>query len=180
MRFGLDLWNPERWHAGRELTSMQRDMDRFFEQFASQFPRLPVNKNIDFVPACDVEETSTQYLLSVDVPGMKKEDLKVELVDNVLTIAGEHKEEKKEEKKNQKITERYQGRFERTFTLPNTTESAKVEANYTDGVLHIAIPKTAAAKPKQIPIGDGKSAPKVVTKEQAAKPSTEIPKSAAA
>ena len=178
MRFGLDIWNPEKWQTGRDLVSLQREMDRLFDRFSSHFPTLPTNKGFDFVPACDVEETDTQYVFKMDAPGMKKEDLKVELVDNVLTISGEHKEEKREGKK-KRITERYQGRFERSFSLPNSSDSTKIEANFADGVLHIAVHKAAAAKAKQIPIGEGKPVQKVTGKEPI-KSSAETSKSVAA
>lgn len=158
MRFGLDLWNPERGHLGREMTSFEREMNRFFDQFTSQLPRSLATRNSDFMPSCDVEETDNHYVLKIDVPGFRKENLKVELTDNVLTVAGEYRDEKRDEKKTQRMNERVKGYFERSFQLPHATESAKVEASYADGVLHIAVPKTAATKTKQIPIGEGRIA----------------------
>lgn len=162
MRFGLDLWHPDRWQFGREFTSLQRDMDRLIDQFTSQLvPSLRGNKNIDFVPQCDLEETSGQYVLSMDLPGMKKDELKIELTDNVLNISGDHKEEKNEERRQQKIIERYSGRFERSFTLPNISDASKVEAQFRDGVLRIIIPKAPSAKSKTIPVWEGKAPPRV-------------------
>lgn len=176
----LQLWNPDRWRVGKELTALQREMDRLFDDFTAQLPQLTRRGDVDFVPACNVEETDSNYLVSVDVPGMKKEDLKIELSSNVLTISGEHKEERKEGKKSQRITERYEGCFERSFHLPDIADSAKIEANYADGVLNIGIPKMAKGQTKQIPIGGSKSSPKIAVKEAPTKPVASAPKSAAA
>jgi HSP20 family protein len=87
-------------------------------------------------PACDVSETEEKFLLSVDLPGMKKEDIKIELKDQVLTISGERKTEK----------------YQRSFTLPTVVDGNKVEARYEDGVLELTLPKTELAKPRQIEI----------------------------
>jgi len=180
MAFGIQQWNPERWRFGKELSTLQREMDRLFEEFSSEFPRLTRRRDIDFVPACDIAETDNQYLISVDAPGMKKEDLKVELNDETLVVSGSRKEEHKETDKNRTFTERYQGHFHRTFLLPQAGDAAKVEANYCDGVLQIAVPKNAASKAKQIPIGDAKPTPKPANKDKAQKVEAEAAKAAAA
>lgn len=167
----LQLWNPLPWRFGKEFQPLQRETDRWFEDLSSHFPRLSSRKDVDFVPACDVEETDSNYLISLDIPGMKKEELKVDFSNNVLTISGEHKEEKREEKKNRRLTERYQGSFERCFHFPDVSVATNIEANYSDGVLRISVPKVATSQKKQIHIGEGKSAPKVTV---------QTPKSAAA
>lgn len=180
MSLRMQLWNPDRWHIGKELTSIQREMDRFFEDLSTQFPHLSSRKDVDFVPACDVEETDTQYLISVDVPGMKKEELAIEFTNDLLTISGEHKEEKKEETKRRTISERYQGRFERRFALPNAVGADNVEANFANGVLSISVKKAAMTGTKQIPIGEMKPVAKIPVKEPVAGPRTGVCKSAAA
>lgn len=81
----------------------------------------------------------------------------MELRGNTLNISGDQREEKKEEKGTQKYSERYHGHFERFFTLPDVSDTEKVEAEYKDGVLRIAIPKAQAAKSRKIQIGEGKS-----------------------
>lgn len=178
MSFRMQLWNPERWQLGKELSPFQREFERFLAELTGQLPQKTSRREVDFVPPCDVEETKTHYLINVDVPGMKKDDLKVELTNELLTISGEHAEEKKEETKNRRVSERYQGRFERCFALPNVGDAGQVEANYSNGVLSIAVPKAMASTSKQIPIGEGKTASKIPVKEQ--KPRAEAPKSAAA
>jgi HSP20 family protein len=159
MRNMLDIWNPELNNPWRELVSLQRKMDRLFDGFAREDQQIDAYKNVDFVPACDVEETEKNYLVALDIPGMKKDQLQVEITGNTLTVSGEKKEEKKEGKGAQRSYERYQGRFERSFTLPELAASDKVEAEYKDGVLRISIPKSedAKAKTRKIQISDGKS-----------------------
>ena len=157
MRNLLDMWRPER--SMRELNALHRRMQNFFDDFPS-FSSAPTEyrKEMDFVPACDWEETDKNYLISLEVPGVKKEDLEVKLCGDILTVSGEKKEERTEGKGARRAYERFHGRFERSFTLPNASETEKVEANYKDGVLSIAIPKSAAAlsKTKRIQIGEGK------------------------
>lgn len=109
-----------------------------------------------FTPSCDVEETDTHYLMSFDLPGVKKEDIKVDLRDNQLTVTGERKEERKTDNKAVHRMERFYGSFARSFTLPTGVNPDQVEANYADGVLRIAIPKGEAARTSQIKIGEGK------------------------
>lgn len=161
MKTLLDIWRPERSNPWQEFNSLQRRMDLFFENFGSE---------VDFAPACDFEETDDAYLISIDVPGMTKDQLQVELSGNTLTVSGERKEEKKEEKAGRRSTERFHGRFERAFTLPQISEGEKVEADYKDGVLSIKLPKSAEAKAKtrKIQIGESKSAstPKIARSEE--------------
>lgn len=160
MRNLLDIWRPSSTNPWRELNALQRRMDRFFDEvpsFTSAFSTAEFRKDIDFVPACDFEETDNAYLVSLDVPGMTKDQLQVELSGNTLTISGEQKEEKTEGKGAQRCVERYHGRFERTFTLPQASETDKVEAHYKDGVLRIAVPKAVSTKARKIQIGEGKS-----------------------
>lgn len=141
------------------------DFDEMFERafrnplsLLDEFRMTPVVDREWFQPNVDVEERDDAYLLSVDLPGMKKEDIKVDLTDNVLTISGERKRE--EEHKDKGGVRRYEsmyGRFERSFTLPSTVVVDKVEANMEDGVLKIALPKSETAKPRTIEVQSGKS-----------------------
>lgn len=153
----LDIWRPERRDPWREFSALQRRMDRFIDEFNQEpFGALP--NQLDFVPACDVSETENAYMFTLDVPGMPKEALRVEIAGNTLTISGERKEERKKGGGVQRY-ERSEGRFERSFTLPEISESSQVRADYTDGVLRIEVPKSEAAKSKtrRIEIGEGQS-----------------------
>ena len=85
----------------------------------------------------------------------RREDVKVTVEDGVLTIQGDRKQEKEEKGKKYHRIERSYGRFVRSFTLPDTVDESKVKAEYTDGVLHLHLPKSEKAKPKQIDVKIG-------------------------
>jgi HSP20 family protein len=103
-----------------------------------------------FVPALDVRETEDGYLVLVDLPGVKSEDVAVELIDQVLTISGSRAPVETGEAQR---LERPSGSFVRRLTLPKGVDSDKVVAEYKEGVLEVRIPKRAEAKPKRIAIG---------------------------
>jgi HSP20 family protein len=111
----------------------------------------------DFTPACDVEETEGHYLLSFDIPGIRKDDVKIEVTDHQLIVSGEKREEQREEKRNRYFSERSWGRFQRSFTLPATVDTSRIEADYADGVLKIAVPKAESVKPRTVRIGEAKT-----------------------
>ncbi len=99
----------------------------------------------------EVNETKDHFLVSFDMPGMKMEDIKIEVKDDQLTISGERKFESKTLSQSQ----RSYGQFHRTFVLPKSIDAEKIEAQYESGVLNIAVPKTEAAKAKVIPVKTG-------------------------
>lgn len=142
------------WPTKTLTTDLFDEMDRFFGE-----SMRPVVSDKAFIPAFEISETDDMYHMSADLPGMKKEDIKIELVENVLTISGERKREAKTEDKNHKIQrlERSYGQFKRSFSLPSTVESGKVEAHYANGVLDLFLPKAKAAQARQIEIQTGKS-----------------------
>lgn len=155
----LDIWRPERFNPFRELSTLQRQMDRLLDEFNRYEPSAGMSGRVDFVPACDVEENDDSYVFSLDLPGMPREQLQVQVSGNTLTVSGEKKEETKEGKGRRRSYESYRGRFERSFTLPDISEASKIEADYQDGVLRILVPKaeSAKAKTRRIAIGEGKS-----------------------
>ena len=103
-------------------------------------------------PAVDIAEQENEYEVKVELPGVSKEDVKISLESNILTIKGEKKEEKEEKKTNLHRVERSYGMFQRSFTLPTTVKSDKIDATFSDGVLTITLPKVEEAKPKQIEV----------------------------
>jgi len=144
----------------RSLSPWSRRNDLFnqFEEFVNDFdrsfsPAVFRSSGMDFSPAVDIDESQTAYLVTADLPGMKKEDIKVDLSDNVLTISGERiKETKGEGKMEGKYTERIHGKFTRSFSLPAHVAGEKVQANFQDGVLHITVPKAEGARSHSIKI----------------------------
>jgi HSP20 family protein len=103
-------------------------------------------------PTVDVTESDERYLITAEVPGVKKGDLTLEIHEGVLTLRGEKKEEREETREKARRLERRYGAFSRSFTLPADADPAKIDATFADGVLKIAIPKRPEAKPAQVSI----------------------------
>jgi HSP20 family protein len=144
--------NIVKWNPFRELEDIQTRLNRAFGD-ASQ--RRLENDGVffaDWAPPVDIQETEKEYLIKAELPEMKKEDVKVEVLEGVLTIEGERSQEKEEKGKKFHKVERSYGKFVRQFALPAEVDAAKVQAEYKDGVLNVHLPKTAAAKPKAIDV----------------------------
>ena len=109
------------------------------------------NDNI-LAPAIDIEETDVEFLVSADLPGIKKEDISIESVNNQLSISAERKYENNEGRK-QGRTERFYGTYQRSFTLPAGVDAEKIQADYKGGVLTVHLPKGEKSKAKRIQIG---------------------------
>ncbi len=139
-----------RWIPSRDALSLRREMDRMWEDFFGRGEREATG--MTWTPDVDISETKDEYLVSVEAPGMTKDEVKISLQDNVLTIKGEKKQEEVKEGTNYHRTERVWGAFQRSFTLPAAVESGKVNAVYKDGVLKIALPKAEEAKTKEIQV----------------------------
>jgi HSP20 family protein len=103
-------------------------------------------------PAADIYETKDDYVFKVELPGISKEDIKVEMTGDNLSIKGERKEEKEVKKEEYHRVERYYGSFTRSFRLPKNADGQKMKAAMKDGILELKIPKMEEAKTKTIPI----------------------------
>ncbi len=143
------------WSRLNMTTNFFDEMDRFLKEYDNG-TKLYDERTFD--PACDVSESEESYLLSFDLPGMSKDDIKIEMVDRTLSVSGERKRETStEDKEKVQRFERSYGFFKRAFTLPTTVDSEKIAAHYQDGVLKVLVPKSAAIKPRQIEVQSGKS-----------------------
>lgn len=107
-------------------------------------------EGLDFMPSFEVKETPNTYVFKADLPGIKEEDLNVELTGNRLTIGGKRESEKKEDNESYHLYERSFGSFSRSFTLPEEVNSNKVDANLQHGVLTVTVLKSPEAKPQKI------------------------------
>jgi HSP20 family protein len=105
-----------------------------------------------WMPPVDIAESDTGYAITVELPGMKKEDVTVECHENILTIKGEKKSEREEENEHRHYVERSYGSFSRAFTLPSDANPDMVKASFSDGVLSVEIPKAEERKPKVVDI----------------------------
>ncbi|HZE27266.1 MAG TPA: Hsp20/alpha crystallin family protein [Terriglobales bacterium] len=108
-----------------------------------------------WAPAVDIYETPNELVVKADLPDVDEKDIDIRVENNLLTVHGERKIEKEEKEENYRRVERQYGSFTRTFTLPTTVDAEKVSANYDKGILKIALPKKAEAKPKQIKVNVG-------------------------
>jgi HSP20 family protein len=125
----------------RRLNTLQDELDRLFE--ASLSP---------WVPALDVHEDKNQFTVQLEAPGLKREDIAVQLEDGDLVISGERKSETVSEDTEVHRRERVYGKFSRTISLTAAVSADKVKAAYKDGVLTVTLPKAEEAKPKQIEV----------------------------
>src|SRR5215467_3490085 len=143
-----------RWEPFRDFATLQDRINRVFRDSysASQDDSLATSS---FAPAVDVYEDEHKVSLKIDVPGIDEKDIDVRVENNTLTVHGERKIEKEEKEENYRRVERQYGSFTRTFTLPQTVDTENVSATYDKGVLKIALPKKAEAKPKQIKVSVG-------------------------
>jgi HSP20 family protein len=142
-----------RWDPFRELEHMQSRLNRLFGDAPSQ--RAGEEDMMSFSgwsPAVDVQETDKEYVIKADLPDVKKEDVKVELLDGALTIEGERQQEKEEKGKKFHKIEREYGKFLRRFALPNEVDASKVQAEFKNGVLNVHLPKSITAKPKAVAV----------------------------
>jgi len=143
-----------RWDPFRELSTLQDRMNRLFRDSFSE-GREEALTTTSFAPPVDVYEDEHNVTLKIEVPGIEEKDIDVRIENNVLTVHGERKFEKEEKEENYRRIERQYGSFTRSFTLPNTVDAEKVNANYDKGVLKITLAKKAEAKPKQIKVNVG-------------------------
>lgn len=109
-------------------------------------------KGVDWAPRADVSETDVGFCITAEVPGIKREDVKINIEDHVLSIRGEKKQEKDEKSETFHRIERFYGSFSRSFSLPENVDEEKIEAVFNDGLLTLTIPKTEVEKPKSIEI----------------------------
>ncbi len=143
----LSLWRPFGW---------DRNIQQAFENFLDmpkdwEFPMT----GGELFPAVDISETPKDYSIRAEIPGMKKEDIKITINKNVITLTGEKKEEKKTEGQKFHRLESYYGSFQRSFVLPDGIKADKVEAAFKDGVLSVTVPKSEETQSKTVEIKVG-------------------------
>lgn len=149
----MALVRRQDWNPFSDVRSIRERINRLFDERFAGFP-APAEETFarEWVPPVDIHEDKDNIVVKAEVPGMKKEDVSIEIKDNVLTLKGERKYEKETKKEDYHRMERAYGSFVRSFSLPSTIKIDKVAANYKDGVLEITLPKAEEEKPKAIPI----------------------------
>jgi HSP20 family protein len=151
----LVRWNParelERWAP--DFFGVQREINRLFDDsFRGGMQAEEALGRSYWSPAVDIAERDNEYVVKVELPGVNKDDVKITLESNILTIRGEKKQEKEEKGENSHRLERSYGSFQRSFTLPTIVKNDKIDAVYRDGILTVTLPKAEEAKPKQIEV----------------------------
>lgn len=140
------------YFGGSPAHGLRRELDRFFEDVAGQ------RTGSSWVPAVDVRENQREIALDVELPGIKAEDVEVNVDNGLLTITGEKRAERKEEDEGRyHLVERSYGSFLRSFTLPQGVDEQQISADFDDGVLHVRIPKEALPQPRRIEVGRGQA-----------------------
>ena len=127
------------------MGDMEDLMEKFFGSDGGRLTSMP-----SFVPTIDVVEDEKQFDVTVDLPGLKPEEVNVELKDGDLWISGKREEEKEEKGKTYHRIERSHGEFSRVLPLPSSIDETKIDAKFENGVLKITVPKTEEAKTQHI------------------------------
>lgn len=141
-----------RWEPFKEAD----DMLRGFAPLFGRWPNLLAagGEQPAWAPAADISETDTEYVVKAELPGVKREDVKLTLEDGMLTIRGERRQEQEDKAGKKHRIERFYGSFYRSFTLPGDADAQNIRAESRDGVLDVHIPKrkSAGSTAKQIPV----------------------------
>ena len=147
-----------RWEPVRELNTIQSEMNRLFNTFfEASTPGNGGNgpSTRRWIPAMDLVESESDFVLRADLPGLSEGDVNIELEDNVLTLSGQRKAEHEERKEGYYRVERASGNFSRSLTLPEGVDPEAVSAHFDKGVLEVRIPKPEQRKPRKVAISVG-------------------------
>jgi len=143
--------NLVKWDPFREMEDVSNRLNRIFgRSLARAGSGNEMLAMADWAPSVDISETDTAYLVKTEIPGVKKEDVKVTIQDGMLAIQGERKMEKEEKDKKFHRIERSYGSFMRSFRVPEDADENSVKAEFKDGMLNVTLTKSEKAKPKSI------------------------------
>lgn len=153
----LEKWHPRfgglvRWEPFADLAAMRREMDRLFGEFFGPTPATMGLTEGIWSPLVDVHETKDSILVRAEIPGMKVEDIEVNVLDDSLTLKGERKREIERADDHSHRVERSYGAFQRYIKLPAPVAAEGIKATYKDGVLEVTLPKKAEARAREIKV----------------------------
>ncbi len=141
------------------LAELHQEVDRLFEEFWS--PGVGMRRDWRdeslFSPVCELEESEDRLLITLEMPGVAKEDIRIEVMDRIVRVSAEHRQEERRRERGRWYSERRIGRYRREFALPMGVDPEHIETDYRDGVLRIAVPKIETVQPRQIRVGEGPS-----------------------
>ncbi|PIQ10727.1 MAG: heat-shock protein Hsp20 [Ignavibacteriales bacterium CG18_big_fil_WC_8_21_14_2_50_31_20] len=146
-----------RWNPAKELISVEKEFSKLFDSFNNRFGLKSSKEDEDFAnavwsPLTDIREDEDKYSLHLDLPGVKKEDVKITFNNGQIAISGERNFGKEEKNSKYHHVERAFGKYYRAFNLPEKIIEDRIDAEFKDGILKITIPKAEEAKPKQIEV----------------------------
>ncbi len=141
-----------RWTPLRGVMSFRDEMDRLLGDLYGRMSLSGESYEGDWLPAMDIKETDSEVVASIELPGLSKDQIKVSVKNDILTISGEKKSDKTEERENLHRVERTYGCFKRSVVLPVEVDSDNVKASFKDGVLKVTLPKVESKTPKEIPV----------------------------
>ena len=141
-----------RWQPFEGLTRLHSRIDDLFDESLARGRGNPGYGSAVWSPPVDVLESKDSYLLRAELPGMKKEDVQLEVNNGTLTLTGERKAETPANGVEYRSVERLAGKFSRSFYLPRSVKQEAIQATYRDGILEIHVPKADEAKARQIAI----------------------------
>jgi len=143
-----------KYNPAKEFEEFRRGFENLNSLLSNFTGTKEPSINSDFLPSVNTREGENAYHIEIDLPGVKKEDISVDVKDNVITISGERKSREESEEKDYYRVESSYGKFERSFTLPENVDTENIHAESQDGVLEVVIPKMEKPedKPKKIEI----------------------------
>jgi HSP20 family protein len=141
--------------AVNSLRRLNSVLDEAFNSWPFQSAEENGALTSSWLPACDVFENQDAVKIVAEVPGVRPEDVKISLENNLLTVRGEKKQQAEETSERVHRYERSYGTFERTFSLPTTVDPERIDATYANGILTVTIPKAERARPREIPVKVG-------------------------
>ncbi|MCX6566512.1 MAG: Hsp20/alpha crystallin family protein [Candidatus Aminicenantes bacterium] len=141
-----------RWDPFRDMVTLREKMNRLFEDSLAQKGEEKDMFTSNWAPAVDIYETANELVLTAEVPGIDEKDIEIKVEDNTLTLKGERKFEKETKEENFHRIERSYGSFFRAFSLPNSIDSDRIQAEHENGVLRVVMPKRQELKPKTVKI----------------------------
>ncbi|MBD3410349.1 MAG: Hsp20 family protein [Ignavibacteriales bacterium] len=148
-----------KWNPSKELLNFEREINRFRNSIGRGVRKEDDAdngyENAVWAPLTDISENEENYVLNMDLPGVKKDDVKISYANGELSVSGERKFERDENKEKYHRVERAYGKYYRSFTLPKEIKVEEIKADFTDGSLTVTIPKADEAKPKEIEIKVG-------------------------
>jgi len=132
---------------------VQREFNRLFDELSNGWNAFT---ELDMMPRIDVRDTKKAIEVTVELPGIAQEDIKIDVDDDVLTISGEKRSEHETHEENLRVSERSYGAFSRSISLPRSVDADKIQATMANGVLKVVAPKDGSASAKSIKIQSAK------------------------